>query len=60
MKPHNCSICDFSFYGIQQLKESIELVHEKKGPNNCSICDFRFSQKGHLKKHLQSIHEEKK
>ena len=59
-KPHQCSICDYSFAAKGNLKIHINSVHDGKKPHKCSICDQNFAQKQHLKKHINSIHEVKK
>ena len=58
-KPHQCSICDYSFANKQNLKKHIDAVHEGKKPHKCLICDYSFSRKDQLKNHIDANHEEK-
>ena len=56
-KPFGCPICGKAFWSNgKQLKEHLEIVHQRFRPFKCLSCGKRLHSKNELKRHFDSAH----
>ncbi|CAK8675679.1 unnamed protein product [Clavelina lepadiformis] len=52
----NCTVCNQTYDGIDNLMHHVEGVHLSVNPNECCICNKRFAQAGNVKRHIRFVH----
>ena len=57
IKPHKCSLCDYSASEKGHLKYHISAKHDGEKPFECNFCDAKFPAKGSRNKHLKDVHK---